>query len=144
MLPSELIPENRALLHISEVLPCRHFYQERKPVSQGGIERFRTEVNVLRVIHAIDRRRWVHGRPSVNQPIEFDSLYPALMDDREELVLQFRSGAVDFIEEHNLCVPDGGGSADISQAFTFLVGNGKTDKVVVIDEAGIIKPVFEA
>ena len=81
--------------------------------------------------------RRVHRRPPVPQVGELDAGDPALVDDREQLVLQVRPAAVDLVEEHELGTPDRPGRADEAQP-AGVVGQRDADQVVVVEQRRVV------
>ena len=143
MFPTELIRKDGPLLGICEILPGGCGNQKGEPIRQGGIQWFGPKIELLINVQVIRAWRRVHRRPPIAQAFQSDSLHTALMDDGEQLVLQFRAGAVDFVDEHHLRIPDGGFSGDVTEAALIIGRHRDTHQVIVIDQAGIVEAVIQ-
>ncbi len=103
------------------------------------VQRLGAEIRVLggRLVHG------VHGRPAVGQLGQLEALHAALVDDREELVLEVGTAAVDLVEEDGLGTPDGGRRAQVLET-TGAIGHGVADEIVVVEQAGVVVAPGEA
>ena len=115
--------------------PARHLDDEGKAVRQRGVERLRAEIAVILVI----ARRRVHRGPAIAEPFERQSLYPPLVDDREQLVLDVRPAAADLVEDDGARPPDRRRGLHILE-FPVLPRQREAHEIVEIEEARIVVP----
>ena len=113
----------------AQLLPAGHRHDEPEAVGQRGVELLSSQVGV-----AVDLARRVDRRPPVAQAGEFLTGQAPLVDQREQLVLQVGPTAVDLVEEDELGVPHGTGSAQVLKADAVVGRDRDADQVVVVEE----------
>ena len=67
------------------------------------------------------------------------ALHPALMDDREQLVLDVRTAATDLVENHRACAPDRGRCLDVLER-AVECRHREPHQVVKVQKAGVVVP----
>ena len=127
-----------------QILERRQRDHEGETVGERGVERERPRID-LRVVVGRGiggRRRRVHRRPAVTQPLEREALHPLLVDDGEELVLHLRTAAADLVEEDALRVPQRRRRAQVAQPLALR--HRETDEVVEGEQARVVVSVRES
>ena len=139
MAAAKLVGQQHVFVGLAEVAPVRHLDQKAKPVRERRVERLGPEINFA---GGLIIRRWgIHGRPAVAEFFQLHPLHPFFVDDGKELVLQVRPGAVQFVNEDHLGLPDGRGGADVVERGLLRIGHRNAHEIVVVHERGVVEAV---
>ena len=136
------LAQHAQLVGLAQAVEAGRLEDEREAVGERDVERLGAVVGDRGAAVALRRRRRVHRRPAVAEPRERHSLGDALVDEREELVLELGTAARDLVEEHRLRLPHRGRRLQVDEPA--VLRHGIAEEVVEAQDRGVVVAEGEA